>query len=337
MSSAYHCGMSSFEALRVALLAAIAALGPSAADAQARAGDDGAVAASPLTPLYAQFDDALPPTLIGADDAASRWLSGRLSTLEPAVQIRDYAAAVAREPKEMLYVASLADACMGAGSAPPAECTDRDPVGYWASRDSDNAVPWLLQAERARRRNNVPSSIDNLDRAAKAGRYATYEARAGAAVLKKVALLAPPPDRGAAALYALDRPSTSGAALTAIENLCSSGSRGVDPRVGAACAQLGGMMAERAPLFADRRAGTQLALNVASTDGARTRAGEQARAIVAQQERCRESVNALRRSALGTPAQRERAAVLGGEFLAARARDGEPAACDALARAVAAR
>ena len=88
-------------------------------------------------------------------------------------------------------------------------------------------------------------------------------------------------------------------------------------------------MAERAPLFADRRAGTQLALNLA-TDGALGAPAEQARAVVAQQDRCREAVNTLRQFAVGTPAQRERASATGSEFLAMRARDGEPAACAAL-------
>lgn len=316
---------------RVAV-AVIAVSVPAIVQAQARAGDEVTPAPSTLAPLYAQFEDALSPTLIGKDDAASRWLSGRLATLEPAAQIRDYAAAVAREPKEFLYVASLADACMGAGSTLPPECTDRDPVGYWASRDADNAVPWLLQAERARRRNNMPALIDNLERAAKSTGYATYEARAGAVVWKKVAPLVAPENRTAAALYALDARPVSGAALQAVENLCSASSRALDPRMGAACARVAGLMTAGAATFADRRAGTQLALNLAATDAAKSTASEQARTIVAQQERCREAVNELRQAASGTPAQRAAAAARGEQLLAARARDGEPAACAALGR-----
>jgi hypothetical protein len=317
----------------VAIAAAVAALMPSGVRAQAQAGDDAAAAASPLAPLYAQFDETLPSRLIGADDAASRWLSGRLSALEPSAQIRDYAAAVAREPKEMLYVASLADACMGVGAMLPRDCTDRDPVGYWVSRDTDNAVPWLLQAERARRRNNVPSLIDNLDRASKSSRYATYQSRAAPSVWNKLAPLVPSENRGAAALYALDARQASDASLVALENLCSPASRGLDARIGAACLRLAILMAERAPLFADRRAGTQLALNLAS-EGGKAVPAEQARAVVAQQDRCREAVNALRRFALGTPSQRDRAGATASEFLSTRAREGEPAACAALATAM---
>ena len=315
---------------RVAVAALAVAL-PAFAYAQARAGDEAAPAPSPLAPLYAQFEDTLGPALVGADDAAGRWLSGRLATLEPAAQIRDYAAAVAREPKEFLYVASLADACMAAGGTPPSACTDRDPVGYWASRDADNAVPWLLQAERARRRNNVPAMLDNLERAAKSGNYSTYEARAGAIVLRKLAPLVPAENRAAAALYALDARQVSGAALQALENLCSASSRALDPRVGAACARVASLMGASASTFADRRAGTQLLLNFATTDAAKAAASEQARAIVAQQERCREAVNALRQSAVGPAVQRADAAAKGERLIVARAREGETAACATLA------
>lgn len=304
--------------------------------AQARAGD-AAAAPSPLAPLFVQFEEALAPRLIGADDAASRWISGRLSTLEPAAQARDYAAAAAREPKEMLYVASLADACLRAGSAPPPECNERDAVGYWASRDPDNAVPWLLQAERARRRNNVPSLVENLDRASRSGRYESYDHRAGAVLWSKLAPATPAAERGAAALYAVNASTVAGAPLQALEGVCSPQSRALDARIAAACARLAALMADRAALLNDRRAGTQIALAAASGDGAKSSASEQARAVVAQQDRCREALQALERAAVGTPDQRQRAATIGEQFVTLRARDGEASACDALGRAPAAR
>src|SRR5688572_11017015 len=198
-----------------------------AALAQARAGDDN-VAPSALAPVFAQFDEALGPRLIGADDAASRWIVGRSSALEPDVQAREYAAAVAREPKELLFVSSLAIACLRAPSLP--ECTERDPVGYWAARDGDNAVPWMLQAERARRRNNMPSFIDNLERASRSGRYDSYEHRAGAVMWSRVAKLAPADQRAAAALYALNAPTVSGPVMQVLEDVCAPQSRALDPR-----------------------------------------------------------------------------------------------------------
>jgi hypothetical protein len=320
--------------LAVALIAVCASSPPLPAFAQARAGDD-PVAPSALAPLFVQFEDALAPRLIGADDAASRWISGRLSTLEPAVQARDYAAAAARDPKELLYVASLADACLRTPGI--AECTERDAVGYWAARDGDNAVPWLLQAERARRRNNVPSLVENLERASRSSRYDSYDHRAGAVIWSKLASATPANERGAAALYAVNTSTAAGAPLQALEGVCSPQSRGLDARIAAACARLAVLMAERASLLNDRRAGTQIALTAASDDGAKSSASERARAVVEQQDRCRESLQALERAAIGTPDQRQRAATLGEQFVNGRARDGEASACDALARTLAAR
>jgi len=301
--------------------------------AQARAGDD-AAAVSPLAPLFAQFDEALAPRLIGADDAASRWISGRLATLEPAEQARDYAAAAAREPKEMLYAASLAEACVRTPSA--LECGDRDAVGYWVSRDAENAVPWLLQAERARRRNNTTSMVDNLERASRSNRYESYDHRAGAVLYSKLKTVTPAENRAAAVLYAVGQ-AAGGASLQAIENVCSPQARALDPRVPAACYRLGTMMAEHASLLSDRRAGTQLALSAASSDGARSSASEQARAVVARQDQCREVLQGLERAAFGTPDQRNRAAASGEQYVVARARDGEIVACEALGRSLAIR
>lgn len=319
-------------ALAAVVLSALAA--PSAVHAQARAGDDAALAPSPLAAAFVRFEEALAPRLVGADDAASRWISGRLSSLDPAARTRDYAAAVAREPRELLYVASLAESCMGAPASLP-ECNDRDVVGYWASRDADNAIPWLLQAERARRRNNLASTIDNLDRASRSKHFDNYESRAGSVLWKRLAPLASPADRAAVALFASSQPS-GGARMQALETLCAPPARGQDERVASACLRLGNLMAERAALFVDRRAGTQIGLGVSSAarDAA---AGDLARAVVAQQDRCRETLGSLERLAAGAPAQRERAASLGEAWLADRSRDGEPAACESLTRALASR
>ena len=306
----------------------------SAAFAQARAGDESTSVPSPLAPLYAQFDEALVPRLIGADDAASHWILGRSSTLEPDVQAREYAAAVARDPKEQLYLASLAVACLRAPGLP--ECADRDPVGYWVSRDADNAVPWMIQAERARRRNNMPSFIDNLERASRSGRYDSYEQRSAVAMWSKLAGMAASDQRAAAALYALNVATLSGPVMQVLEDVCAPPSRALDPRIGASCMRLAGLMADRATLLNDRRAGTQIALVTAANES-RVAASERARALVDVQDRCREAMQSLERAALGTPEQRARAATTADQFIAARARDGEASACESLAKAPAIR
>jgi hypothetical protein len=322
----------SYAAIVAALVAA-----PVQVLAQARAGDDVAPRASPLAPVYERIGEQLSSDVIGADDAASRWISGRLSSLEPGAQLRDYAAAVARDPKEMLYVATLADACMRLYSPVPTECSDRDSVGYWSSRDADNAVPWLLQAERARRRNNVASMIDNLERAARSPRYDDYSGRGGAIVAGKVAPRAPAGERAAALLYAQQQATPLGAPLAALETVCSPQSRGLEPRIGPNCIRLGALMTERASSFANRRAGAQIALASAPTDSARGATTDAARSAVQRQDACREALATVERFAGGSPGERERAASVGQRYLDERASAGEPAACDALVRTLASR
>ncbi|HVF63570.1 MAG TPA: hypothetical protein VNE58_06230 [Casimicrobiaceae bacterium] len=297
--------------------------------AQARAADD-PNARSPLAPVFEKIDEAFGARLIGADDAASRWISGRLATFQPDVQSRDYAAALARDAKEPLYLASFADVCLRTPT--PVECAERDVVGLWASRDADNAVPWLLQAERARRRNNVQSLVENLDRASRAKRYDTYDHRTGAIVWARLKPGLSAPEQAGGAMYAATFASGLAAALQSVETLCSSGSRAIDPRIAPACARLGQVMAAEASTMNDRRAGTQLALVFAANDAAKATAAELARTVVARQDRCREALLSLERPAAGGDAERARATNAAEAFIAARARDGEPAACDALNR-----
>jgi hypothetical protein len=320
----------------LAALACAACALPAVALAQARAGDE-TPSASPLAPFYERFDEALSQGVVGADDAASRWISGRLSSLEPAAQLRDFAAAVAREPREPLYVASLADACMRPYAPVPAECTDRDSVGYWSSRDADNAVPWLLQAERARRRNNVAAMIDNLERAARATRYDDYSGRGGTVIAGKLIPRTGETDRAAAVLYAQQQGTTPlGAPLSALEAVCAAPTRALDERIPRHCIRLGALMTERATSFVNRRAGAQVALASAPTDSARGATTEAARIAVLQQDRCREAFDTLGRFAAGSSAQRASAASAGQRYLDERAKSGEPAACDALVKSLAA-
>jgi hypothetical protein len=302
----------------------------SAAHAQARAGDD-AAAPSPLVPAYSRLDEALAQQVVGADDAPGRWLSGRLSGFDLAAQARDYAAAAARDTREPLYAASLADVCMRPAAPAPPECVARDAVGYWASREPDNAVPWLLQAERARRRNATPAMIDNLERAAASARFDDHGGRGAAVAWTRVAPLVAPADRAAGALYALSYAGGLGAAMSAVENVCGAPLRLLDPRIGPACARLGTLMADSGTSFVARRAGVQVALAAAPNEFARGLVNDAARGIVAAQERCRDARNALERDAMGAPAVRAAAAASAERFVATLAARGEVAACAELA------
>jgi hypothetical protein len=320
----------SFASVVAAVLALAASTG---ALAQAQAGDDAATR-SPLAGTWAKLEESLAQKVVGADDAASRWISGRLSSLEPAAQTRDFAAALARDPKEPLFVASLANACARPPSPIPFECTDRDIIGYWASRDPDNAVPWLLQAERARRRNNVASLVDNLDRASRAARYDDYSGHASAVLWSRLAPIAAANERAAAALLAMTMPNAGGAPLQALEFVCGPAARNLEARIAPACARLGGSMAERAVNLTDRRAGAQIGLAAATTDSGRAIANEAARSVVALQERCRDAVSMVEKLAVGDAAARERATAVAERYIAQRAKEGEGPACAALAGAL---
>ena len=305
-------------------LAALAMAATGEAMAQARAGDE-ATAPSPLVPAYSRLDEALAQKVVGADDAPGRWLSGRLSGFDLAAQAREFGAAAARDPKEPLYGASLADVCMRPAVPAPPECLARDPVGYWASREPDNAVPWLLQAERARRRNATPAMIDNLERAASSGRYDDHGGRGAAVAWVRVEPLLAPADRAAGALYTLSYAGKMGAALAALENVCGPTTRALDPRVPGACVRLGTLMAESGASFGDRRAGVQVALAAANAIE-RTVLNDVARGVVAAQERCRDARNALERDAMAAPA-RAAAATRAERYVATLAARGEVAAC----------
>lgn len=317
----------------IACCLALAAWSAPEARAQARAADDAAARPTPFAAAQARLEQAVAQKVIGADDAPSRYVSGRLSGFDLAAQVSDYAAAHARALNEPLYMAALADSCMRPASPQPPECAERDAVGYFASRDADNAVPWLLQAERARRRNATQAMIDNLERAARSPRYDDYGNRAGAIWWTVVSRAAGPDERAAAAFYAMSIPATTGA-LGALEAVCSQTTRGADARIGAACLRLGGLMAESAPSLTDRRAGAQIAQAIATSDSGRAAALAVARSIVVEQERCRDAQAALEKLAVGDAAAQARAASAAERYLTEKARAGEVAACSVLAAAV---
>ena len=319
--------------LKFSLVVVVLALAAAEAAAQARAGDPATLTPSPFAAAFARLDEAVAQKVVGADDAPSRYVSGRLSGFDLAGQARDFALAHAQAPKEPLYMAALADTCLRPASPQPRECAERDPIAYFAARDTENAVPWLLQAERARRRNATAAMIDHLERAAKSTRFDDYGSRAGAIWWTVISAASAPADRTAAALHAMIVPAATGV-LGALEALCAPSTRGLDARVNAACLRVGGLMAERAPSYVDRRAGVQTALAAATTDSGRAAAQAVARDIVAAQERCREAQGALEKLAAGDAAAQSRAAGAAERFLVERARGGDTAACSALAEAV---
>ena len=132
-------------------------------------------------------------------------------------------------------------------------------------------------------------------------------------------------------MYALSYAGATGAALSAVENVCGAPTRALDPRIALACGRLGMLMADSGTSFVARRAGVQIALAAAPNEVARALVNDSARGIVAAQERCRDARNALERDAMAAPATRAAAAVSAERFVATLAARGEVAACAELA------
>jgi hypothetical protein len=319
----------------VACLAVLAAA--SGVSAQARLADDVARRATPLAATLERIDELLRQRLTSADDAASHWIAGELETLDPAARTRHFGVAATREPGEMLYAASLARACVPRTMPSLPECAVRDSVASFATRDADNAVPWLLLAERARQRRTPTSVTENLERAATASRFDDYTERAAPIFFAAVRTLPGGADRGtdavAAAAYT-DR--AAGGLATALAALCGPKREVTGDEVARACRRIAALMIERAPNAADKALGASLASANAPSDSARAMAETKSREIALRRQRCAETFDALARIAAdpGSPAGAS-AQAAAAAWATERSRGDELAACENLAAAIA--
>jgi hypothetical protein len=312
----------------VAVALALAAAG---ALAQARLSDDQAAAASPLAPVLERLDDALRQAVTAGDDAASHFLSAELSTLDLVGQARDYAAAAARDPAEPLYAASLARLCAVRAHPSLPACDTRDSIAYWASRDPDNAVPWLLLAERARQRRTPTAVSENLQRAAQATRYDDYAQRAAPLYYERIRKLPESPGSAiAAAATAQYLARGAGGMQTTLSALCGSARDATVDAVTRACLRIAALMIERAPNAVDRATGAALAAANAPTESGRAVAHARARDIAVARQRCRETVRELESLAASADARAQPAAT---RWVEDRAKD-EIGACERLAAAL---
>jgi hypothetical protein len=326
-------------AVAVAALAAALSAGIAArADAQARLSDDALRRPDALAPALERLDEALRQRLTSADDAASLWMAGEFETLDPALRVRDFGAAAARAPTEMLFAASLARACVPRTIPTLAECATRDSVASFATRDPDNAVPWLLLAERARQRRASPPVVtENLERAAKASRFDDYTQHAAPMFAATARALpagsAPVLDAIAAAGY-VDR--AAGGLAPTLTALCGPRREVTGEGVTIACQRIAALMVERAPNGADQALGASLAGANAPSDSARSMAQAKARDIAVRRQRCAETFDALARIAVdpASPAA-GRAQAAAAAWTNDRARGDEFAACERLAAAIA--
>jgi len=305
--------------------------------AQARLSDSESGNPSSLAPVLERLDEGLRQAVTSADDPGSRWISGQLETLDPAARARDFAAAAARAPGEMLYVASLARACLTRTVPGLPECDTRDAIASFVTRDADNAVPWLLLAERARQRRALPAVAENLERAARATRFDDYSERGAAIFAARIRMLPGGAARGtdvvAVALYT-DR--AAGGLAVPLSALCGPKREATGEEVTRACQRIAALLVERAPNAVDRALGASLAIANAPSDSARALAEVRAREIAVRRQRCAETMARLAAIAADPrdPAgARAEAAALA--WPADRGKMDEIAACDRLAAAIA--
>lgn len=278
-----------------------------------------------------QMDGALRANGLVANDPRSQWLAGQLGVDDPVTQVTAFAQARQAAPGDKLYLSSLAVACLAPVQPLPDECQAIDRLADWATRDTDNGVPSLLLAERARRRNNAASEIAFLEEAAQRPRFDDYGGAAAVAIWDAVRAL-PGGDPAAkaelAASYGLLREPY---AVRQIAGLCRDPARIAD-NVRAACHAAGNAVAQRASTWALRVAGARLAER--SATGAEL---VQAKAQLADVQRraldCAEAGNGIA-AALesGDAAVRAKAVAQWEARLAQDGRVGEVTACTAPAK-----
>lgn len=261
---------------------------------QDRVADTDAAPPSPLAPVLERLDGELRSASIASDDAEGRWIAGRFEPLDIAAQARDYAAAQARVPEEMLYAASLARTCTNRVRPGLPECDARDALGYWAARDSSNAAPWLLLAERARQRGSSAVAIDNLERAGRLARFTDYSERSAGIFAAKLLALpggeAPGIAVVAAARYA---DAAAGSFRPILAALCGPRRDLKSDAVTGACVRVAALLVDTAPNGVDKMLGAEIAAGLVTSESARGIVEARVRDIATGRERCKETLARL--------------------------------------------
>lgn len=311
---------------RLALALLLAAV-CSAPRAQAP-GADGARIPSLPEAAFARIDEALRDRIAIADDADAHFVRGLQATMDPGTRVAGYADAWRRRPAEMLFVASLADACMVRAVPAWTDCAAVDPASRFASRDADNAVAWVLLAERARQRGDLPGMREQLAHAAGQPRFDSYVGRGASAVarvLVAVPAVAREPEMpfAAAALGAL----RSDVATTEATALCRRGAPGVGDEVEGSCRRLAATMATRADTYSARLVGLGLAWSWAPDDAERGRLAAERDRLTAASLDCSNAKLALIEGLNRDAGSREAARRIQADAVEDARTQGEPAVC----------
>lgn len=269
------------------------------------------------------LDQALRARVLVSNEPRELWIAGQLDTVDPWAQVAALAQARTRAPDEKLFLASLAMACMAPLQPLPPECDQTDRLADWATRDTDNGVPSLLLADRARRRNNTASMVAFLEEAASRPRFDDYQNRGALVVWEVVRALPGTSDPAArAGLAAAFGATHTSSAVSQIQYLCRDAQSAAD-NVREGCAAAGKAAAQRAATWQLRTAGAKLAERSQSPGAQARLADVQRRAF-----ECAEAGNPIAQGLESSdPAVRARAVAQWEARLAREAKTGEVAVC----------
>ncbi len=243
---------------------------------------------------FERIDRALRDRVATAVDADALFVRGLQATMDPGARIADYAGAWRLRPADMLLLSSLADACMLRAVPTWADCAALDPASRFASRDPDNAVAWVLLAERARQRGDVPGMREQLAHAAARPRFDSYRERGGA-VVSRVLSAVPAVAREAETPFAAAALGSLRADVAANEAaaMCHRGAPGVGEDVAGSCRRLARTMADRADTWSARLVGLAIAWSWAPDDAERGRVSAERERVSASSLECNNAKLAL--------------------------------------------
>ena len=221
--------------------------------------DTDTAAPSRWAPDAARVDEQIRLRVLSADDPRSHWIAGQFDTTDIASKVRNYAAARVTAPQEMLYVASLALACLQPVQPTLPECDAVDRLADWATRDADNGLPTMLLAARASKRGDNEGTIAYLELAAARSRFDEYASRGGLLLWDYVMTFPVDADRAAKSELAIGYEDVqTEPALALVPGPCVASPATAEARR-AACGKAGAAMAERSASGMSRIVGAGIA------------------------------------------------------------------------------
>ena len=233
-----------------------------------------------------RLDSDLQLRLLTANEPRIDWLAGDIDSGDVESQVRHYAAARIAAPGERLYLASLGIACLHPVRPTLAPCDAVDRLADWARRDTDNGVPSLLLAGRARQRGQSDAVASYVEQAAGAPRFDDYWSQHSQRWWDYLRAVDVGIDAAAKAEAAAKYGSMNDLAWAQpLRIVCAEGSARPD-RLRDACANLGQALMARGASFALRRAGARIAEINAPDAAARSAAQARGARILAMTARC---------------------------------------------------